>query len=137
MLRKAKAAQSITILGHENNNNLFVSGFNKKKNMSYQFKKEADPINMTTYMVAIEEEDEVLVKYDRDPSTVKCVFLPSNKFKTWWDMYIIFVLIYVATVVPYRVCLIDDSSFFMEMVDALIDLSFVVDIFLTFFSSFR
>lgn len=83
------------------------------------------------------KNEEVTVHYDRDPSKVKWLFMPENKYKNTWDMFIIVLLLYVAVVVPYRVCLIDDSSEFMLWLDCFMDGSFTIDIILTFFTAIK
>lgn len=62
--------------------------------------------------------------------------MPQSTFKLCWNLVIIFLLLYTATYMPYRICFIDDPSAgaflaFEYMVDAL----FFFDIFVNFSSA--
>lgn len=76
-------------------------------------------------------------RYDLDPLKVKWCFYPGNRKKGMWDTYIVLLLLYVASVVPYRVCFVDDSSLFMIVFEYIIDASFAMDIVLTFFTAIK
>lgn len=66
----------------------------------------------------------------------KCLIFPSiNKYKMAWDMYVVFLLLYTAIFVPYKVCFVDDSTDFDFIFDMFVDASFFTDIILTFFSA--
>lgn len=54
-----------------------------------------------------------------------------------WDLYIVSVLIFVAFVVPYRLAFVDVDTDFWIWTYQIIDLMFLVDIILTFFSSIQ
>ena len=62
-----------------------------------------------------------------------CMIFPNNKYKQWWDLFIVLLLIYTALLVPFNVCFFDVSSTFQLMWDILVDLLFVIDIILAFF----
>ena len=42
--------------------------------------------------------------------TAKWVIYPSYKYKQYWDIYIMVLMIYTATVFPVLTCFVDDSS---------------------------
>lgn len=62
--------------------------------------------------------------------------MPDNKVKQYWDIYVVFLLIYTALVVPYTVCFnVNRDGPFEKTWDLFIDASFFVDIILTFFTA--
>lgn len=71
------------------------------------------------------------------------VMMSDHPFKRVWDILMIFMLGYVATLVPYNICLkstnIDENinSYTEEEITALlVDLLFFIDIFVNFLSSY-
>jgi hyperpolarization activated cyclic nucleotide-gated potassium channel 2 len=126
-------------LHQKNNTRIFVNGFKDKRSLSYR----REQTNSTTYqtprfsMIPDKKDDDYVVHYDKDPDTVRWLFLPDNKFKNAWDIYVILLLLYAAIIVPYRVCLVESSSFAMFCVDLFIDASFSIDIVLTFFTAIK
>ena len=54
-----------------------------------------------------------------------------------WDLYIVFVLVFVAFVVPYRLAFVDVDTDVWVWTYQTIDFMFLVDIVLTFFSSIQ
>jgi len=62
------------------------------------------------------------------------LIFPTNPNKTYWDFLVIFLLIYTASWVPYKVCFVDDSSAFQFWFDCVVDLCFLIDIILNFFT---
>lgn len=112
----------------------FLYGFGKKN------------IEQTKYVQAINiivaEQNEQKIKSQKLEIQVArkymCLILPKNKFKQWWDMYIIILLIYTAVVVPYIVCYnINRQDQLSVIFDLTIDFSFFVDIVITFFTAVR
>ena len=63
------------------------------------------------------------------------MILPSNKKKQIWDVLVMFLLIYTATYVPYKVCFVDSNTDFEFWLDTLIDALFFIDIIVTFFTA--
>ena len=57
------------------------------------------------------------------------MFSPENKFKTIWTVILIFLLLYTAIIMPYKIALIDDDndSFFF-ILDTSVDFLFMFDI---------
>ena len=60
----------------------------------------------------------------------------NTKLKIWWDIYITAILLILVFVVPTRLPFVDTEPIGWVIVYALIDLSFLVDIILTFFTTY-
>jgi len=80
-----------------------------------------------------------------DKHCVNCVMLPRNNFRIWWDILQMGLLFYIAFMIPYRVgfnnfgceqlslsCMSASS-----ILDLLVEVLFVLDVILTFFSSYH
>jgi len=61
--------------------------------------------------------------------------LPSNVAKQRWDLYIATILLVIALYVPLRVSFFDDFSYGKLVFELITDLSFFIDIVLTFFTA--
>ena len=79
-----------------------------------------------------DEEEGIRVK---DIDKAKCVINPNAKWKQRWNFIIAFWLIYVALVIPIRVSFQDDTTLNWIIFDCIVDVFFVTDIFLTFFTA--
>ena len=70
--------------------------------------------------------------------------LSDHPFKRFWDILMIFMLGYVATLVPFNICFNtsnikedrDNNWSDQEIFALIIDLLFLIDIFVNFFSAF-
>jgi len=58
------------------------------------------------------EEDPDLVEKDieKQMRETSCIIFPNNRMKQGWDVLIMFLLLYTALFVPYKVCFEDASS---------------------------
>lgn len=65
------------------------------------------------------------------------MIFPNSRLKQVWDIWIVFLLIYTALIVPYKVCFEDTTSDGQFGFDLLIDFSFLIDIILTFFAAYE
>jgi hypothetical protein len=65
------------------------------------------------------------------------MIMPTNKFRTYWNILIIFLLIYTATYMPYDVAFIDTPSTLSNNIDYAVDALFSIDIILTFFTTYE
>lgn len=63
------------------------------------------------------------------------VLMPQSNFKFFWNLILFFLLSYTATVVPYRTAFIDESSTFMFIVELIVDILFVMDLFVNLVSA--
>lgn len=63
---------------------------------------------------------------------------PDNQIKCNWDLFITFVLLFSCAVTPYRLAFVDpeDESFDWFITNTVIDVMFLLDIILTFFTAF-
>lgn len=62
----------------------------------------------------------------------KCLFHPKSSFKMLWNILIMFLLVYTATIFPYRLCFNMLQSHEWKLADAIIDLIFLTDVFINF-----
>jgi len=62
------------------------------------------------------------------------LILPTNPNKTYWDFLVIFLLVYTASWVPFKVCFVDDTTDFQFWFDIVVDCCFFTDIILNFFT---
>lgn len=87
--------------------------------------------------------------YDEEQNTEKSVpvpnppliCLPDGNLRTFWDIYMAFILFVVAFYVPFRVCLqwnedVSETRKFVFILDRFIDITFAIDIILNFFSAY-
>lgn len=54
---------------------------------------------------------------------------PHSLFKKIWTITMLILLAYTATVMPYRIALVDDDNFLFMVVDTIVDFLFMFDIF--------
>lgn len=64
-----------------------------------------------------------------------CLIYPSNVMKQCWDVVVVFLLLYTAIFVPFKVCFTDESTDGEFIFDLGVDFCFFVDIVLTFFTA--
>ena len=60
---------------------------------------------------------------------------PEGSFHKFWDLYIIFLLLYTAFFMPYKLAFIEDESFAIILVDYIVDVSFWLDIVVNFLTA--
>ena len=62
---------------------------------------------------------------------------PSSYAKLWWDVWAVLILVYVVVIAPMRLAFMveDHCPSFMWLLEAIIDVCFVVDLFLNFFTA--
>ena len=71
--------------------------------------------------------------YQNDSTRLpNCILLPHSDVRSYWDLYISILLIYVGAFVPYRVSFLGDLDGIMEGVEVFVDISFFIDIILNF-----
>jgi hyperpolarization activated cyclic nucleotide-gated potassium channel 1 len=67
-----------------------------------------------------------------------CMLLPSSTFKQVWNAFVVVLLIYTATVMPYHMAFVETQSTGQWfIIDAVIDVSFFLDIIVVFFSAYE
>ena len=62
------------------------------------------------------------------------LILPSNKKKQLWDILIMMLLLYTAIFVPIKVAFFEETSDSLFAFELIVDLLFIIDIIVTFFS---
>ena len=65
----------------------------------------------------------------------RCLIVPSKKWKLVWDMYVVFLLLFISILVPYRLAFFPEDDFQMMMIYAVIDTCFFIDLIMTFFTT--
>ena len=63
--------------------------------------------------------------------------MPDSKFKTFWNITVIALLLYTSTVVPFQVSFVDVDSQFSQFLNYMVDILFGLDILVNFFSAFE
>lgn len=61
--------------------------------------------------------------------------MPDHKFKIFWNLIIIMLLVYTATFVPYQIAFIQDDIFALTVLDYITDSLFGIDIIINFISA--
>ena len=99
-------------VGTEINNKYFVSKiYSKQRTLT----KKLDPS----------------IKKAKNIMNIKGIIYPGNIFMTYWSLVVIFLLLYTATITPYRVTFIDISDKNWTIIDWLVDALFMTDIVVT------
>lgn len=62
---------------------------------------------------------------------------PTNKKKKYFDMLVVIMLLYTASLVPYFTCFVDEISNVHFAFDLVIDFCFALDIVLSFFTAYE
>lgn len=71
------------------------------------------------------------------PKSCKYIIMPTDKFKLYWNLIIIFMLFYTATYMPYQICFLENSSGTMKVFEYIMDVLFGIDIFVNFISAYE
>lgn len=64
------------------------------------------------------------------------IILQNNRYKILWDFFIMLLLLFISIVVPTRLAFTDEETFSWMIVYAFIDLMFLLDILIIFFTSY-
>lgn len=65
----------------------------------------------------------------------RCIILPQNKWKVKFDLWVIFVLITTAVILPFQIAFVEKPGTAWKIVNYTIDISFLIDMLLTFFTA--
>jgi hypothetical protein len=71
----------------------------------------------------------------RGSSRAKCIILPSVRWKLVWDFYIVFLLLVVSVIVPFRLAFYPDNDVDWIMIYLGLDFFFFIDMIFTFFTA--
>ena len=66
----------------------------------------------------------------------RLLIAPGSRFRTLWDTFSIVLIIYLAAVLPYRIAFVKEWSVAHAVFDFIIDLYFISDIILNFFTCY-
>jgi len=80
--------------------------------------------------VAIDEDQQVSI------AVSWYIIRPDSTFKSTWNILLVMLLLYVAIVVPYRICFVDTFSEFWYIFDFVIDGLFGIDVIINFMSAY-
>lgn len=61
--------------------------------------------------------------------------MPDSNFSQIWQIVIAILLLYTATMMPYKTCFKDDFTFTEELTDWIVDILFMFDIYVNFMSA--
>ena len=71
-----------------------------------------------------------------DVMLTRMLIAPGSHFRLYWDIASITLVIFLAAVLPYRICFVLEWNFGFAITDFLIDLFFLMDIVLNFFTCY-
>ena len=94
-------------------------------------KQQFDYLNKKIYLFGTYHRE----KEEEEIKPAWYVIMPSSKLKTVWNLIMLILLLYTAVIVPYRVAFIDFPSTFMFYLEIFIDILFIGDLFINFFSA--
>jgi len=85
----------------------------------------------------LSEDEEFSLKRLQTIRTQKseCIIPSDHSWKTRWDLWIVIVLFFVAITLPYRIAFAEKDSTVWQVINYVIDVSFAVDMVLTFFTT--
>ena len=67
----------------------------------------------------------------------KCLVHPSNKYKIYWDLFIVALLTIVCVIIPYRVAFVGKETNVWKNAYIVFDCFFFIDIIVTFFTIYE
>lgn len=97
---------------------------------SQRFKQSTQEVKKS--YVRRQTKDTVTFTRGSQSSSYQCALLPHGEVRTYWDLYVSLLLVYVGTFVPYRVSFLADLEGPMKNVELFVDISFAIDIVLNF-----
>ena len=65
------------------------------------------------------------------------ILFPDDPFKKFWDMFIMVLLLIAFVITPYKIAFIEKETIAWLIIETLIDLMFLIDIFLNFFMAYH
>jgi hypothetical protein len=75
------------------------------------------------------------IQSNRSGDRPTCMIFSTDKFKIYWDIWIVFLLIFVCIIIPYRIAFIDKETDTWSILFYVFDFFFWLDMILTFFTS--
>jgi hypothetical protein len=83
-------------------------------------------------------KDECLVTSIQKAQTKRqgCIIMPTHRFKIIWDAVSMLLLLYTATFVPYKLAYLPHDDFTIYVIDNIVDVLFLADIFVNFLTAY-
>ena len=66
-----------------------------------------------------------------------CLLLPQDRFKVFWTIVIVLLLVYTAIFVPFKIAFVETESNVWKGMDATVDILFGIDIIINFISAYE
>lgn len=63
--------------------------------------------------------------------------MPRSSIMTFWNIAILFPLLYTATIMPVRISFIEEEIHWIEVCENIVDIMFALDIIINFFSAYE
>ena len=70
-------------------------------------------------------------------SKSNCIILPRDSWKVKWDLWVVFVLFFVAMTLPYQIGFVEEPGITWNVLNYIVDVTFLIDMGLTFFSAIQ
>ena len=67
---------------------------------------------------------------------VTCIIDPNSRWKLYWDIYIMVMMVIAALVTPWQLAFVELDTMDWFICNLIIDASFLIDLILTFFSAY-
>lgn len=65
------------------------------------------------------------------------VLMPRSNIMTFWNVAILFPLLYTATIMPIRISFIEEDIFWIDVCEVIVDIMFLIDIIVNFFAAYE
>ena len=102
------------------------SSLNSYKNIRHRLMRLSSLRNLTS------------IKPEKKPSCWdKYLIHPDSKFKTFWDLVVIILSVYNSLLIPYEFAYSVNYHVVMDVLDRMIDVGFIIDIFINFRTMYR
>jgi hypothetical protein len=112
---------------------LWKKGYNKARGGSLVLRFFAD-LSRKIYLFGVSKKlEEIALDEIENPFAIQL----NSKFKSYWNIINIILLLYTAIYMPFRIAFIDDESIAQIIVDWTVDGLFFFDIIITFFSTYE
>ncbi|CDW89227.1 cation channel family protein [Stylonychia lemnae] len=122
---------------HDRVKYLWHRSFLKAKGAAHILAKFGE-LNKKIYLLGAARKDE---EYEDQNAVIlrtkKCIIMPDEKGKAYWNLVITALLLYTATYVPFRISYVDDNPIYMIILDTIMDMIFLTDLVLSFFSAYE
>ena len=63
--------------------------------------------------------------------------MPNSCFKIFWDFVVLILMTYTITIMPFRVCFVDDTTVGWYWIEIVVQVLFGIDMIISFLSAFH